>query len=117
KHRLCVGKKCPPCFGEHCSAPPSFEQRRTQVVFKQLDAACNRRLRAMELASRTRHAAEPSNRDEGLQVMQVHFFIRKADAERLNYALDGANPASQNGGFSLKTRTEVLSDQRGRPWG
>jgi hypothetical protein len=26
----------------------------------------------MELASRARHAAEASNRDEGLQVMQVH---------------------------------------------
>src|SRR5262249_58495265 len=72
EHRFCVGKKCPPGFGEHGSAPSSFEQRRTQVVFEQLDAACNRRLRAMELASRARHAAEASNRDEGLQVMQVH---------------------------------------------
>jgi hypothetical protein len=49
------------------------------MVFEQLDAACNRRLRAMKLASRARHAAEASNRDERLQVMQVHSFIRKAD--------------------------------------
>ena len=31
----------------------------------------------MELASRTRHPAEPGNRDEGLQVMQVHLAIKK----------------------------------------
>ena len=72
EHRFRVGKKCTPGFGEHCSTPSSFEQRRTQVVLEQLDAACNRRLRAMELASRARQAAEASNRDERLQVMQVH---------------------------------------------
>jgi hypothetical protein len=66
EHRFSVGKKSPPGFGEHGSTPPSFEQRRTQVVFEQLDAACNRRLRTMELASRARYAAEASNRDEGL---------------------------------------------------
>src|SRR4029077_13637949 len=79
EHRFCVRKKCPPSFGERGSAPPSFEQRRTQLVFEQLDTACNRRLRTMELAGRARHAAEASNRDEGLQVMQVHLVIRKAD--------------------------------------
>jgi hypothetical protein len=36
------------------------------MVFEQFDAACNRRLRAMKLASRARDAAKASNRDEGL---------------------------------------------------
>jgi hypothetical protein len=31
----------------------------------------------MELASRARHAAEAGNRDEGLQVMQVHRLSEK----------------------------------------
>jgi hypothetical protein len=42
------------------------------VILKKRDAPRNRRLRAVELASRARHAAKPGNRDESLQVMQVH---------------------------------------------
>jgi hypothetical protein len=65
------------------------------VAFQQLDAARNRRLRAMELASRARHTAEPGNRDEGLQVMKIHLIIKKADVRLQDYALDGGKLPSQ----------------------
>src|SRR5215468_9788050 len=49
----------------------------------------------MEFASRARYTAESGNRDKGLQVMQVHLIIRKADMVLQNYAFDGSKPASQ----------------------
>jgi hypothetical protein len=58
-----------PGFGEYGSAPPSFEQGHPQLILKKLDAPRNRRLRAVELASRARHTAKLGNRDESLQVM------------------------------------------------
>jgi hypothetical protein len=67
-----VGEEYAPGFGKYGSAPPSFEQGYPQLILKKLDAPRNRRLRAVELAGRARHAAKLGNRDESLQVMQVH---------------------------------------------
>jgi hypothetical protein len=63
----------------------------------------------MELASRPRHAAEPGNRDKGLQVMQVHWVIRKADVTTKNYALDGGELASQMEGVLAQSENRSCS--------
>jgi len=72
KYGFCVRKECAPSFGEHGSAPPSFEQGHSQLIFKKLDAPRNRWLRPMQLAGRARHPAELGNRYEGFQLVQVH---------------------------------------------
>jgi hypothetical protein len=72
-----------------------------------VDAPRDRRLRAMELAGRARHPAELGNRDESLNVVEVHFGIRKADRPLAHYAFDGGTPASQ---MSLPCSKQVYSN-------
>ena len=88
EERFRVREEGAPGVGQDHAAADALEQRHLQLLFEEVDATADRRLRQVQRGRGAREAAPPHDRHEGLDLVELHAAISIANAHHNIYAFD-----------------------------